>query len=352
MPKIKNGKYGKILKNKNFQRQFGGLGNDLNVNISGFGKDAELKSTQIQQLQAEKQKVYDILQKAELAKNQNNVDVQIANNKNQTLTKNANKYVAQLRDLKNRIAPNLVLRSIINGFYEFFKVAVPYIVLFVVIILLIYGLGGGGGSGGKGGGRYYTRVKYNLSSFGSFGSWFRLNIADTSSVQRVFGMFNGGSHSNPLDRDQMPSGRCDNINWVETTEEGTNGNCDTSTHPVDIKWSIDNTQIPEFNYLPQARKTQLINMYSNVNIPWSIDPTNTLYVPQCDKAYYKDTCTADGVCVATNMFQDLGLSCSTRTGTLPMQYPSANGQPVQTFDDNANKTCINLNTLTQVDCPK
>ena len=96
------------------------------------------------------------------------------------------------------------------------------------------------------------------------------------------------------------------MKWVETTAEGAKGHCDNSVHPIDLTWKLDNTKTPEYFDLPQVRKAQL-DKYSTVKIPWDVNPEASFYVPQCEKAYYPQTCKSNGICEKADMFEDLGL---------------------------------------------
>ena len=127
------------------------------------------------------------------------------------------------------------------------------------------------------------------------------------------------------------------------------GQCDNSVHPIDLTWKLDNTKTPEYFDLPASRKAEL-DKYSSIKIPWDINPEASFYVPQCEKAYYPQTCTSSGICEKADMFEDLGLSCKIKDDKLPTQYPDADGQSVNTFDDLNNKKCLDIHNLNEVQC--
>jgi hypothetical protein len=36
------------------------------------------------------------------------------------------------------------------------------------------------------------------------------------------------------------------MKWIETTAEGSKGNCDNAVHPIDLTWKLDSTKTPEY----------------------------------------------------------------------------------------------------------
>ena len=168
-------------------------------------------------------------------------------------------------------------------------------------------------------------------------------------LRQISNIASGGGHDTAFERIKIESGRCDNMKWVETTEEGKKGYCDNAVHPIDLTWKLDNTRTPEYFDLPATRKSEL-DKYSTVKIPWDVNPEASFYVPQCEKAYYPQTCKSNGICEKADMFEDLGLTCKPKDDKLPTQYPLSDDKPSLSFDDTANKKCIDLHTLAEVPC--
>lgn len=110
-----------------------------------------------------------------------------------------------------------------------------------------------------------------------------------------------------LPREKIDSGRCDNVNRIETTQEGAGGYCVAAKVPEDISWDVDVTRITDWEKLPENVKNQ--NSKLKIYMPYvttTIGPEDTFYVPQCDKTYYKDE---NGVDVPVQLYANAGLNC-------------------------------------------
>lgn len=194
---------------------------------------------------------------------------------------------------------------------KFFEKAMPYIVIVIVIIILIILFAGGFQSKKK---RSQTTKRKNPSIWDKITGLFTV----PPQLKQVFNMFNFlGSPVESIERPRLYEGRCDNVNWVETdgdgnlTSNGDVGYCETIKRPKDIQWVMNKMQMSEFNELPKNVKDGLVN-YFKVTIPYDTNPEAFYYVPQCEKAYYTDTCTNPSdpsTCVKADLFEDTGPSC-------------------------------------------
>jgi hypothetical protein len=290
--------------------------------------------------------------------------------------------LAETRAHNRNQAPG-VIRQFLDAFLKkLWDNAAPYVVLALVLILIVLAMSGGL-KGGKSKGSGINPIKSILrignklkrvavndaryikngvvyesnyiirkikAFFNAIGKFFEKLLHPLYKVKKLLFSLTGGAHDAALiERIKIESGRCDNMSWVETTAEGSKGQCDNSVHPIDLTWKLDNTKTPEYFDLPNARKAEL-DKYSTVKIPWDINPEASFYVPQCEKAYYPQTCTSSGICEKADMFEDLGLSCKIKDDKLPTQYPDADGQSVNTFDDLNNKKCLDIHNLNEVQC--
>jgi hypothetical protein len=285
------------------------------------------------------------------------------------------------RTFHGRLAKSQLMQTIQGLANKLWTNIAPYIALILVFIIVISFMKGGKG-GKSGNNSYFYRIRKSITSFEHravndirkveriakkdalfANSWIHkkfnqiLHFLDVifnpliTRIKQYMNLFSGKGHSNVFDRQHIESGRCDNLNWIETTAEGTKGTCDNSIYPEALKWNLDTSKTPEFFELPQSRKSDM-DKYSSVEIPWDKTPEASFYVPQCEKAYYPKTCNSSGICVQANMFEDLVLSCRAKDDKLPTQYPTTNDDvTITSFDDAGVKTCIDINSLTVVPCP-
>ena len=310
-----------------------------------------------------------------LAKMQINAKVASDNATRSQLARQAAAELSENRRYHNNAAPSRIWKILQGIFEPLWRNAAPYIVLFLVLAALVLALKSGGGRRRSNGGQGFNpitalkrsvrntartikrdviavdhyiirKIKKILASIRAF---FQKLFHPFYKLKKLSGIVSGGAHNKSFERVKIESGRCDNMNWVETTTEGSKGNCDNAVHPIDLTWKLDTTKTPEYYDLPQNRKGDL-DKYLTVKIPWDVNPEATFYVPQCEKAYYPQTCKSNGICEKADMFEDLGLSCKAKDDKLPTQYPAQNDIPAKSFDDADNKKCIDLHTLADIAC--
>jgi hypothetical protein len=292
----------------------------------------------------------------------------------------ADQAAAELRENKryhNNVAPPRIWKVLQGIFEPLWRNGAPYIILALVLITLIILLKSGfskskGGSRGSSYTNPIAKLKRAATTaaknakkfivkeehiiirkikkiFQKIIKFFEKIFHPFYKLRQFSNIVSGGGHDSGIERTRIESGRCDNMKWVETTEEGKKGQCDNAVHPIDLTWKIDNTKTPEYFDLPASRKSQ-IDKYSTVKIPWDVNPEASFYVPQCEKAYYPQTCKSNGICEKADMFEDLGLSCKPKDDKLPTQYPITEDKPALSFDDAQNKKCIDIHTLAEVPC--
>jgi len=167
----------------------------------------------------------------------------------------------------------------------FIYVVLPYIVLITVIILIYYYCNGGKRGGSS------TNKKQRSSSLLSSGA-----------RQNLYSINPFGAPLPTIARPIIYSGRCDNINFIEDSAEGNAGHCEVSQVPDDITWSIDEAQLPELISLPSDLQKSLQPKLS-ITIPYTKNPEESFFVPQCDQAKYSDNTPA-------TLYTDLGMSCA------------------------------------------
>jgi len=296
---------------------------------------------------------------------------------NATRKEKASQAAAQLSESRayhGRMAPWRITKMLQGVLEPLWRNIAPYVALAIVIIVAVSFLKGGGKKSNNsrqnrgrnpfsGLGRTIRNAertvekdtvlafKWTRKIFRRIIKFFEKLFHPLYQITQFFNLFSGGAHSkNVFDRTQIQSGRCDNINWLETTDEGKKGVCDIAKHPTDLTWNLDTSQTPEYFELPQSRKSQL-DIYNTVKIPWDVNPEASFYVPQCEKAYYPKTCTKNGICIKADMFEDLGLTCKAKNDKLPTQYPIGSDTESHSFDDATTKKCIDINTLSYVPCP-
>ena len=61
-------------------------------------------------------------------------------------------------------------------------------------------------------------------------------------LKRLLNMFSSYEHGGPtVPRTLVDSGRCDNIQWIETSGDGEFGTCTSAIRPQDLKWKLNST---------------------------------------------------------------------------------------------------------------
>lgn len=203
------------------------------------------------------------------------------------------------------------------------KTAFPYITLGLVCLLLWYIFKKGSSVPAP------MPTKRNVAKEGLFNSFFnQLNKIfsfsyETKKFLRMLSPLSGDVSSN--DRPIIGSGRCNNMEWVETNgesrigSEGEQGYCETTILPNDIKWKLDTARMPEYAELPKILKDSIKNQL-DIIIPWSHNEEASFYVPQCDKAVFAKTCdpkdpTNYAKCKRADLLEDNGMTCKLREQT-------------------------------------
>ena len=174
-----------------------------------------------------------------------------------------------------------------------------------------------------------------------------------------------------LPRTLIDSGRCDNIQWIETTGDGENGTCTSAIRPQDLTWKLNpqlNSEFyPNSAFLTYAKNnnipiTQWTNN-TNVIIPWDRSPETTFFVPQCEEAYFANQCRsvlnsdsceknehwANGYCcIKANLLKEQGLTC----GLASFNLGNINNDK-KNFDKNTTISPIfeNINKINQKSVP-
>lgn len=240
----------------------------------------------------------------------------------------ANKAQAASEAIQQQVANAQSVLSSDKTFFRKFtdfilQFGIPYLILIIVIFLLIYFF--------KKGSSIPTPMpkKRNIAKEGMFNSFFnQLNKIfslsyETKKFLRMLSPLSGDVSSN--DRPMIASGRCNNMEWVETDgesrmgSEGQQGYCETTILPNDIKWKLDTTRMPEYGELPKVVRDRIKNQL-DIIIPWNHNEEASFYVPQCDKAVFAKTCdpkdpTNYAKCKRADLLEDNGMTCKLREQT-------------------------------------
>lgn len=135
---------------------------------------------------------------------------------------------------------------------------------------------------------------------------------------------------NTIPRQNMMSGRCDNLRWLQDAPDGAKGFCWSAIRPKPIIWELDLSKMPEYFELPTPRK-QDIDTKLKVKIPYSSNPEDSFYVPRCDLATFEgvpDENDPTKEMSAAHLLEDTGTTCRLRelpsNGYTAMQRKSKN----------------------------
>lgn len=112
-------------------------------------------------------------------------------------------------------------------------------------------------------------------------------------------------------RQQMMSGRCDHLRWIQDTSDGAQGFCHSAIRPKDIVWEMDMSKLPEYFELPDERRAEMQSRLK-IRIPYSVYPQDSFYVPECDRATFIDYKDANGNEMPAPLFEDTGMACKMR----------------------------------------
>ena len=257
--------------------------------------------------------------------------------------------------------PSEINIQVRNAFTQFVEKAMPYIVLLLFLLCVYWIFSGGGDSSNSNnqsnsvdemkkndeilenqftgffGGIFLFFYKIWLKIIGFFGL--------PQPIKKILNSFNQYKNGGPtIPRTTVDSGRCDNIQWIETSGDGQEGSCDSTIRPKDLIWNLN----PQFNtefrtgseFLEKhsdKAKASLKNL--NVVIPWDRSPETTFFVPQCEQAYFANQCRpetkssscdsteqwADGYCcVKANLLKEQGLTCGLTSFNLDQAYDKKN----------------------------
>lgn len=247
-----------------------------------------------------------------------------------------------------------------NAMTRFVTDAMPYIVLCLFLYFLYMLFTGGFSSGsssayGNTVAELQNKQEMLKSQFtGFFGSIYRYfynsfnSIRIPPQIKRIFNMFSNYKDGGPtVPRTVIRSGRCDNIQWIETSKDGQMGSCESAIRPQDLTWTINPQLNSEFrsgsgflgyasevNNHDAKKTTQWLSQWTNntnVIIPWDKSPETTFFVPQCEEAYFANQCREETsgercgpnehwgnghCCTKANLLVEQGLTCGLKTFNL------------------------------------
>lgn len=128
---------------------------------------------------------------------------------------------------------------------------------------------------------FFGKIKYAIKTLINrvFGPILKI-LAFDSSTKGFLRMMNPMAKQVPsVPREQLKSGRCDNMKFVENRNQ-----CEATVKPDDILWELDISKFPEYYNLPIAEQKRLEKRLK-VYIPWQQNAS--FYVPQCNKARFQ-----------------------------------------------------------------
>lgn len=215
-------------------------------------------------------------------------------------------------DVKGSKARFDKIRSFFSGFGgPIWRDFSPYLVLIIIILIFI-------------GFSKFPIKKPNMSRLKPKSWWVRFKIYVALMIEKVFPVatfrrwFNPMGKVETIDRTKN-SGRCDNMEWrqlVDRREPYGGGFCIKTHVPKPFVWNIDPKKLPEYERLPEKLRNSITKNGRKMQIFIPYEKQATFYVPQCDKAYYKDL-DANGQEVNVllssenaQVLRDNGLTCS------------------------------------------
>ena len=212
-----------------------------------------------------------------------------------------------------------------------------YIVLFIIILIIILAVNGAFSSGGL-----FSRKYDSTTSF--FGKLWYYLTAPFAFISKKLGPYTTSVTLFPkepvtIPREQLYSGRCDQIRWIQDNADGEKGFCYSSIRPNDIIWDLEKTKMPEYFNLPQIIRSQA-DYKMKVRIPYSQTPEDSFYVPRCDLATFAGTVDPNDPkkeISAAGLFEDTGTTCKLK------EMPSKTYKAMQRKKDD------NLDTLRELD---
>jgi len=254
-----------------------------------------------------------LLQKAKIDKLQTEMNAMEKNSKIAEVAANAQKDLASSNIAKNRVEIVMTfIKPIFSGIWKIIVTLLrdlsPYIALILVIYFLIVISRGSRKSSGQQQRRdeeddgWWASTKRKMSGF----------FEPSYQIRSFFSGLRFGKKDLPfIERRRLQSGRCDNIEWMDTGGDGQDGLCIRTYKPKPIRWVLDTDRMPELDKMPDKIVMDLKSGgdHLSVYIPW--EQQGTFYVPQCDKAYYLKI-DDDGKEVkanASHLLVENGLTC-------------------------------------------
>jgi hypothetical protein len=259
---------------------------------------------------------------------------------------------------------------------QFIEKAMPYIVLILFLIALYYIFSGGASSSNTNKSNSVSEIEKQKEMLenqftGFFGSiylfFYKIWQTFTSfmtlpqplrKLLSAFSQYKDGGPTVP--RTTLDSGRCDNIQWIETTKDGQAGSCDSAIRPQDLLWTLNPQLNSEFRegseFLNKNKNTSAWTNNLNIIIPWDKSPQTTFFVPQCEQAYFANQCrpelnssacttaeqwTDGNCCIKANLLKEQGLTCGLASFDLKSQYDK------NSYSKN-NKTDPTFNNITKI----
>jgi hypothetical protein len=282
--------------------------------------------------------------------------------KEQEQKDDANKSLKQTADSQSSIAtsfgnanPSWIIKFLQQNLEQMLSLfmvnMMPYVVLILIIVLIFAGLGalfgGGGGGGGRGGGGGGGSNRYEATQkVGIFTRIWRFIASFFTPGYNILMMFRKLNPSNKqvgIPRSTISSGRCDGVAWVEDpSDEGKRGTCTNPNVPKDIVWNIKKSKNSEYASLPSSMKKRYDD--STIVIPWHTTQEASFYVPDCEKAYFKEqcrivqnsTCTdaetrvGTSCCKKADVLVENGTTCALKEVVRDYSYPKTKGTVVRT----------------------
>lgn len=269
--------------------------------------------------------------------------------------------------------PSEITIQLRNMAIQFIEKSIPYVVLFLVIGILFMGFSGGFSFSTPSPSNSVIDIKETEQMIrNQFSGWFGSiylffykiwnSIKLPAQIKRLLNSYSQYSDGGPVvPRTLIDSGRCDNVQWIETTEEGKSGTCTSAIRPQDLTWKLDPQLNSEFypnspflNYAKDNKiKTSQWTNNKNVIIPWDRSPETTFFVPQCEQAYFANQCRtalnsdncennehwANGhCCVKANLLKEQGLTCGLASFNLGNKNINT-----KNFDKNTEKSPVFTN---------
>jgi hypothetical protein len=294
----------------------GGAGTDLGANVKEIDGEINILQNKIALEKAELHDFRGLQEKALQDTNKQNLQVDQDRFKESVFSKRLWEFMRGL------IAKTW---SFLAGFLG--KLWVPashYVVFFLVIFLMLYGFSalfdyipqfGPNNSQGGQQDKSKSSVAQDDANFfrrmwNRFVRWIRSLFYPGYAVKSTLSIFDTRkAMTTAVPRDRMVSGRCDNMQNIDSTTEGVEGKCTTAYEPAPYQFNIPVEAMPEWSKLPDSFKQanqEKLTLYMPY-VTRTQGPEDTFYVPQCEGTYYIDE---KGNKHLANLYKENGLSCS------------------------------------------